>query len=429
MATIYSTDRQGPPGPLAASVADLTALANLCTDTFVPGTLAYVAAPTAAYYAWAPNDARTPDGSTIIAGKGGNWILHAKEAGAVALAGENGSVPMPSGVTITQAQLDSEPIFPLSLQPSAPGAAAFGLRMDSTPFNSTYDNVLHLGYNVAFTEPEPRALWSIETDYESTPGNQTVEMHAQVYETGYSGGLIRPFSISYQRGSSTAPAAPRGQLGLTFEYSDAGAGPGVGYLSINEHSTGAQQVKFMTGQMLFAPPRFQVNANDGMIVKSWLPGPNCVIELAAGANGDESLLVDGYNHRFAFEQQGAVVFQIGYAGTVTSSLPLGGTTTPLQMASTAVPLGGGGTTTLTAAQYTRPALRLTDPGLTANATVVLPTTQGPTEWTIDLTAVAFGAATVTLQVGTTAKPLVVSGPAVLRVYSDGVGSVYGLAYF
>jgi hypothetical protein len=75
VANVVSIGLQGSPGPLAASVADLTALAALSTATYVYGTVVVVQAAPAAYWAWQSPSTAVPDGVKIVAGQGnGNWI-------------------------------------------------------------------------------------------------------------------------------------------------------------------------------------------------------------------------------------------------------------------------------------------------------------------------------------------------------------------
>jgi hypothetical protein len=63
-----------PPGPFGETVADVAALAAYDTTDVVSGTIFYVVAGPA-WYAWDPGGVQIPDGVTIVAGDGGNWLL------------------------------------------------------------------------------------------------------------------------------------------------------------------------------------------------------------------------------------------------------------------------------------------------------------------------------------------------------------------
>jgi hypothetical protein len=61
--------------PTSATVANLIALAALPTTSYVLGTLAFVSSGSGSYYAFSPDDPSTPNGTTVVAGVGGNWLL------------------------------------------------------------------------------------------------------------------------------------------------------------------------------------------------------------------------------------------------------------------------------------------------------------------------------------------------------------------
>jgi len=306
MGTIVTGGKQGPPGPVASSVTDLASLAALCTTTFVAGTLAFVQAPISSYYSWSPDDTQTPNGSTIVAGMNGNWLLSAAQTGAVALAGNDGAVPIPSGVTIVQSQLAHERMIPLLVQPSVPGAGAHCIALDSVQFHSTYDNVLHIGYNPFGTvSSQPRSMFTVEANYESVPGVITVEMHAQILDPAYPAyGLLRPFSAQYVLAGSTSA---QGRLVSGIQYSDGPGGPGTGYSLIAELSTGATQVKWLTGQMQLLPPNYEIVAYDGLTIQSSTNGSAIELLTGDGASQD-AIVIDNTNHRSYFCQGSAAVF-------------------------------------------------------------------------------------------------------------------------
>jgi Right handed beta helix region len=104
--------------------------------------------------------------------------------------------------------------------------------------------------------------------------------------------------------------------------------------------------------------------------------------------------------------------------------PVGGYNAPLQYQSQSIGLSHGGLVTISTAVGQYPELLLSDTGLTGASTLKLPTTSGPTEWTLDFTDVSFAGHTVTVEVGTAAKTLAVTSPGVYRVRSDGIGSIY-----
>lgn len=66
-----------PPAPIVATVATLTALATQPTTGFSVGEVALVEASAGALYQWSPADPLTPNGTTIVAGVSGNWLLAA----------------------------------------------------------------------------------------------------------------------------------------------------------------------------------------------------------------------------------------------------------------------------------------------------------------------------------------------------------------
>lgn len=67
---------QGPPGPVAANLASLSALATLPSAPYPNGTVVYVTA-TKSYWQLDTASTLTPDGATVIAATGatGNWVL------------------------------------------------------------------------------------------------------------------------------------------------------------------------------------------------------------------------------------------------------------------------------------------------------------------------------------------------------------------
>jgi len=313
MTTIYTDGRQGPPGPLAASVLDLDTLADLHTRTFVPGTLAYVQAPLNAYYSWSPDDTRTPDGSTVIAGRKGNWILHATQTGAVALSGNDGVVQLTNGVTIEQAQIAQEQLYPFSIQPSAAGSGAFQIATETALFNSTYDNVMHVGYNIfGQVAEEPRLAWSAEANYEQTPGQHCVEMHAQIFDPALPAfEFNRPFSTQYWRGD--------GRMFTALGYSDGGHGPATAQLVITEHSTNAVQVAWQTGQMILQPSSYQIIANNGLDIFS--SGASSIIRLSAGTGNVCNAFLDSSLNEFYVQLEGVYAFAVE-SNLVSAQVPI-----------------------------------------------------------------------------------------------------------
>jgi hypothetical protein len=63
-----------PAGPLGATVANLAALAALATGGLLSGAMVQVVSP-ASYYVWSPASILVPDGVSIVAGIGGDWLL------------------------------------------------------------------------------------------------------------------------------------------------------------------------------------------------------------------------------------------------------------------------------------------------------------------------------------------------------------------
>lgn len=71
---------QGPPGPVSANVSSLASLATLPQNaaSALAGTVVGytpIAGGQTTYYQWAPASTATPNGSTIVAGNGGNWLI------------------------------------------------------------------------------------------------------------------------------------------------------------------------------------------------------------------------------------------------------------------------------------------------------------------------------------------------------------------
>jgi hypothetical protein len=302
MPTIFTDGRQGPPGPLAASVTNLELLADLHSTTFVAGTLAYVQAPLDAYYSWSPEDTRTPDGSTVVAGRKGNWILHSTQTGAAALSGVGGVVPLANGVRIEQKQTAAELMIPFSIQPSEPGTGAFQIGTESILFNSTYDNVLHVGYNVfGQVADEPWIRWSLESNYEQTPGQHCVEMHAQILDPALPQFVFnRPFSTQYWRGD--------GRMFTALGYSDGGHGPGTGQLTITEASTDAEQVSWLTGEMLFQPANYQIIAGNGLTIHTL--GAKSLLQFSAGNENKCNFFLDSSLSAFYVVLNGVYAFVV-----------------------------------------------------------------------------------------------------------------------
>lgn len=119
-----------------------------------------------------------------------------------------GSIVLPSGasVCLTQGGTLAAPANenPLSIQPVDPTKAPFGVWLDGANFgwSQTIDVSMHVGYNcTGGIATEPQIRWSIEQDFEESPGVHYCEMHAQIYEPGVSRGFVRPFTAYYIRGS------------------------------------------------------------------------------------------------------------------------------------------------------------------------------------------------------------------------------------
>jgi hypothetical protein len=70
----FGTNVSTEPPPLAATVANVAALATLPTSSFQIGSGVFVQTP-GVWYVWSPSDPSTPSSPTVIAGVGGNWLL------------------------------------------------------------------------------------------------------------------------------------------------------------------------------------------------------------------------------------------------------------------------------------------------------------------------------------------------------------------
>jgi hypothetical protein len=402
-------------GFASISVADLTSLSALATSGFLQGTLAYVAASGGSYWSWYPTGSTVPAGAVTQAGVNGTWAL---------------------APSIVQTQPDNVTnILPLMVQPAAspgyttPSPALFEFGVEEELFTTTYDAVGHLGYNIfGANATEPQVRWSIESNYEFAPGDKRVEAHLQCYEPGTVAGFIRPLSISYQRGNSTAPAGPKGLLEIFMQWNDAGT-PNSAFLSFSEYSTSSQIVNWKTDSVQFVPAQYIFNYNVAIWQTAYAAGtnPNSVFSLRADSVGANRIEIDGYNQLYTLKIANTRCIY-AYGGQLSLGFVVKGDGAPLLYAATAPTLGHGGATVLTATQASNPVLQLTDTGLTSNATVTLPTTASPAEWTVDLTGVVFGGHSVNLTMGTGGKTVTVSAQSVVRVYSDGVGKLYALTY-
>lgn len=75
MKNVFTRGQPGPPGPLAASVADPTAASALSAKRFPPGAIIYVQSLDA-YHRYKPLSVATPNAGTIITAKGGgNFVM------------------------------------------------------------------------------------------------------------------------------------------------------------------------------------------------------------------------------------------------------------------------------------------------------------------------------------------------------------------
>jgi hypothetical protein len=98
--------------------------------------------------------------------------------------------------------LSSPTTTPLFLvQPVDTAKAPFGLFLQTAHFNSTWDNMFALGYNYLGEIPsEPRVAWTIEQDYEVSPGTHVVETYLEIRNDDASK-LLRPFYAATDRTS------------------------------------------------------------------------------------------------------------------------------------------------------------------------------------------------------------------------------------
>lgn len=216
------------------------------------------------------------------------------------------------------------------------GHPPYQMTLESFFFNATWDNVMHWGFNVLgpLTTTKPQAYWTIEQDFEVSPGVHTIEAHMEISDPLLHSGFYRPFTCNYKVGVGTLVAG--------FQYSDLG---GPGSISIVEISTDSIQCEWLTGQMQFQPTNYVINATDGLTIASNTNGS--FVELLVGTSGpQDAFTVDGTNHRSAFFQAGGNTLYVDLAGVhffATNTAPI--LTADAQTTDVAVPtiLVQGGT--------------------------------------------------------------------------------------
>ena len=128
-----------------------------------------------------------------------------------------------------------------------------------------------------------------------------------------------------------------------------------------------------------------------------------------------------------------VLFYVGnteIAGMTSSAasfgVPVGGLSTAFQWAIATQALGGGGTFTLSSAQYSCPMIQPT--GTAGSSTLVFPNVEA--EWILDMSGVTFGGGHITVQAGGASKTVTFDHLSVVfqKILCDGNGKMYSIAY-
>lgn len=309
-----------------------------------------------------------------------------------------------------------------AIQSANNGNGAFGgfeQFLFSTPFAGTWDNLMCFGWNASRRNAtDAVSRWNWEQNY-FVGGQNLFETYLEYWPWGQ-GSFYRPLYTNCNRstaegvtiiahglgnGANSAVAIQNGEGTISYALFGAATSEAGGV------TIGVAALPFtLAGQMFTATTGNATWTSSGFI------------DFVA-----VNIYLDGTTTHFRNDGASSTYGQIGAAG-LQIQVPLLGQSVPLQTGSASVGLSHGGATVLTAPQYQNPTILLTDTGLTSTATVTLPTTTGPSEWTVNTLGVTFGGHSVVLSMGTGAKQVTVNAGSVQRIYSDGTGNLYALTY-
>lgn len=212
---------------------------------------------------------------------------------------------MPSGSTLELVQGGTVNApnafeFPLLTQPVDTNKAPFGLGLSAGKFNSTFDNVMHYGYNpqaISGGAGQWQCVLSIEQDYEGSPGVHFVEMYwalaDQVGTFGSAFSQCRPFGMQWNRTNATVTTAIN-----TW---------GNGTLAISDTNT--NYCSFAPTVLSFVPANYAIQGANGLVVSA-----------AAGQVSASAL-----NGTLALQSAGASGGNINVLSTNTNFYDSGGT--------------------------------------------------------------------------------------------------------
>ena len=149
---------QGPPGPIAASVATPAALGALppVGVTFPAGALAYVQAPKGLWQL-DPTSVATPDGGASVvaaASGGGNWLLRPtplQGATVAAIASTGGTTTLSSSQALASAVETSGVLASnaVLVVPAVPGLLYVLVNGNTGAFSTTFKSAIDTGAGVA----------------------------------------------------------------------------------------------------------------------------------------------------------------------------------------------------------------------------------------------------------------------------------------
>ena len=319
------------------------------------------------------------------------------------------------------------------------GPAPEGMGFESSPFNATYDDAFHWGYNVFSSVPnEPNVRWSIEPSYEQNAGQYVIEAHLQVHDPELAAdagvpanGFFRPLSVQFYRGNSTDVATLPGTLITLLNWAGTD-----GYLSIGDtlNGTDVQQVLLTAGVMNFAPNAYALTfAGTGYTNIEATNAPGTVfsgINISGDTSGNNQLNVDGYNQTVIMRAAGVNVVHADSFNVRTGiGWPMGGESGAFAWSPTSVGLTSSTGNVLTASKYKYPHIKFTGALTGSGTTVTFPATDGAC-WDLDFSAVTTITDSIALIAngntwGTAVASVGTEFPHVC--YSAGVGRLVGTA--
>jgi hypothetical protein len=278
VAGLYVVDQDTPWGPPAAVVVSVTGApgegAGFCIVSYI------ISGPQI------QRDTGSPDAATLEAG-----ASETPNAINKPYATWRGGINLPSGYGVTLMQGGTVELpsleYPLTIQPRDPAKAPFQLRLASTQFNSTNDDVLYYGYNADAANPtEPVCRFGIEQDYEPSPGVHWLECYIETTQFGSNPGVptYRPIGFVLDRLT--------GGLSMALQYTT--------FLNILGGPIGGpatQQIKIQDGMTTLVPSNYVLRALDGLSFENLagdisIESPYGNLTLASGHDKVMSMIAD-----------------------------------------------------------------------------------------------------------------------------------------